>query len=74
MLTIGGFEFTNDFVPLPVPIPNPPNISPPSFDDGTWAKLKPETPWGFLPTMTLPVVLLKQFFEIVAFLNQRKLS
>ena len=54
MLTIGGFEFTNDFVPLPVPIPNPPNISPPPFDDGTWAKLKSATPWGFLPTLTLP--------------------
>ena len=54
MLTLGGLEFDNNFVPLPLPLENPKGISPPPFDDGSWGKLKPETPWGTLPTLTLP--------------------
>ena len=37
-----------------MPLENPKGISPPPFDDGSWGKLKPETPWGTLPTLTLP--------------------
>ena len=54
MLTLGGFEFDNNFVPLPLPLENPEGVNPPPFDDGSWGKLKPETPWGTLPTLTLP--------------------
>ena len=54
MLTLGGFEFENNFVPLPLPLENPEGVNPPPFDDGSWGKLKPETPWGTLPTLTLP--------------------
>ena len=54
MLTLGRLGFENNFVPLPLPLENPEGISPPPFDDGSWAKLKPETPWGTLPTLTLP--------------------
>ena len=54
MLTLGNMDFENDFIPLPFPIPNPKNMTPPPFDDGTWGKLKPGTPWGTLPTLKLP--------------------
>ena len=54
MLALGGLDFENDFVPLPFPIPNPESIDPPPFDDGTWTEKKPTTPWGTLPTLTLP--------------------
>ena len=54
ILTLGGIKFENNFVPLPLPLENPENQSPPPFDDGTWGKLKPQTPWGTLPTLLLP--------------------
>lgn len=54
ILTLGGLKFENNFVPLPLPLENPVGTSPPPFDDGSWGKLKPETPWGTLPTLTLP--------------------
>jgi len=54
MLTLGNLDFENHFTPLPFPIENPVNATPPPFDDGTWAKQKPKTPWGTLPTLTLP--------------------
>ena len=54
MLTLGGIQFENNFVPLPLPIKNPVGVSPPPFDDGSWRELKPTTPWGTLPTLTLP--------------------
>ena len=54
MLTLGSLDFENDFTPLPFTIKNPENTSPPPFDDGSWAKQKPQTPWGTLPTLTLP--------------------
>ena len=54
MLAIGGFQFENNFIPLPLPIPNPPDLSPAPFDDGTWSKMKGSTPWGSVPTLTLP--------------------
>ena len=54
MLAIGGFQFENNFIPLPLPIPNPPYLSPAPFDDGTWSKMKGSTPWGSVPTLTLP--------------------
>ena len=37
MLTLGGFEFENNFVPLPLPLENPEGVNPPPFDDGSWA-------------------------------------
>ena len=46
MLAIGGFQFENNFIPLPLPIPNPPDLSPAPFDDGTWSEMKGSTPWG----------------------------
>jgi len=54
MLALGNFDFVNEFTPLPFPISNPKDVTPPPFDDGTWAKKKPLTPWGTLPTLTLP--------------------
>jgi len=54
LLAIGGIKFENNFVPLPLPLENPEGMIPPPFDDGTWANLKPNTPWGTLPTLTLP--------------------
>ena len=54
LLALGGIRFENNFVPLPLPLENPENQNPPPFDDGTWGKLKPQTPWGTLPTLLLP--------------------
>ena len=54
LLALGGIKFENNFVPLPLPLENPENQSPPPFDDGTWGELKPQTPWGTLPTLLLP--------------------
>ena len=54
LLALGGKEFKNNYVPLPFPLENPDNQSPPPFDDGTWGNLKPTTPWGTLPTLSLP--------------------
>ena len=54
LLTLGELEFENNFVPLPLPLKNPEGKSPPPFDDGSWGDLKPNTPWGTLPTLTLP--------------------
>ena len=39
---------------MPLPLENPENQNPPPFDDGTWGELKPQTPWGTLPTLLLP--------------------
>mgnify|MGYP001166693370 FL=1 len=52
MLALGDFDFENDFTPLPFPIST--DLSPPAFDVEAWMKLKPKTPWGTLPTLTLP--------------------
>ena len=54
MLTLGGSEFENKYIPLPIPLENPAGVSPAPFDDGSWGILKPNTPWGTLPTLTLP--------------------
>ena len=54
ILALGGIKFENNFVPLPLPLENPENQNPPPFDDGTWGELKPQTPWGTLPTLLLP--------------------
>ena len=54
MLTLGGLGFENNYVPLPIPLENPVGVSPAPFDDGSWGILKPNTPWGTLPTLTLP--------------------
>lgn len=54
LLTLGGMNFENNFVPLPMPFGNPEGVSPPPFDEGMWPALKPNTPWGTLPTLTLP--------------------
>lgn len=54
LLTLGGVAFENNFVPLPLPFDSPEGITPPPFDDTTWPELKPKTPWGTVPTLTLP--------------------
>ena len=54
MFALANVEFKNNFIPLPLPLDNPTDINPPPFDDGTWGRLKPKTPWGSLPTLLLP--------------------
>ena len=54
MMAIGGLDFEENFVPLFLPLPNPEGSDPVPFDEATWAKLKNTTPWGNLPTLTLP--------------------
>ena len=54
LLALGGKEFKNNYIPLPFPLENPDDQNPPPFDDGTWGNLKPNTPWGTLPTLSLP--------------------
>ena len=53
-MAIGGLDFEENFVPLPIPLPNPEDSELIPFDDGTWGQMKNSTPWGSLPTLTLP--------------------
>ena len=54
LMAIGGLDFEENFVPLPLPLPNPEDSELIPFDDGTWGQMKNSTPWGSLPTLTLP--------------------
>ena len=54
LMAIGALDFEENFIPLPLPLPNPEDSKHVPFDDGTWAKMKNTTPWGSLPTLTLP--------------------
>lgn len=54
LMAIGALDFEENFIPLPLPLPNPEDSELVPFDDGTWAKMKNTTPWGSLPTLTLP--------------------
>ena len=44
MLTLGGSEFENNYISLPIPLENPAGVSPAPFDDGSWGILNPNTP------------------------------
>ena len=72
MLTLGKIDFENNYVPLPVPLENPIGVKPVPFDDGSWGRLKPNTPWGTLPTLTLPDgVTIGQQRSILRFLGKQ---
>ena len=46
----GSSTIWNGEVYVPIPIGQPLL----NIDDGTWGELKPQTPWGTLPTLLLP--------------------
>ena len=54
LMAIGALDFDENFVPLFLPLPNPEGSDPVPFDESAWAKMKNTTPWGSLPTLTLP--------------------